>query len=180
MPPVTPGDEWDWGVFFARYQAMAIGFARGLVGDADLAAELWQESVRAILERVASGELRFADRGHARNYLFRALRNLAIDARRGRSLGVELAEDPVDPRAPAPDQAVGDAEWEALRDRLVQHAVDTLDMREREALRLRFEQGLGYKEMAVRLGRSISTVQARVEAGLRKVRQQIGNRLDPK
>ena len=58
-------------------------------------------------------------------------------------------------------------------------ALKRLSRDERAALELRYHEGLAYKDMAARTGRAISTLQARVEAALRKIRDHIGTGPDP-
>ena len=174
MRPVA-GPELRWGEIFARYQTMAVGFARGLVGSKELADDLFQEAVRATLERSRSGAIAFASAEHVRNYLFQVLRNLAADARKARHQApVELAEEPADPSATPAQRAAAD-EATARRSQQLATAVAGLPARTREALTLRYLEGLSYKELAARTGKSISTLQARVEAGLERLRSNIGN-----
>lgn len=159
---------------------MGTGFVRGLLGDAETARDLYQEAARATWERVASGAVRFEDATHARNYLFQALRNLAIDARAGRRTATrELPSEPSDPAArPVLDQLVGEEQQQG-RETAMRAAWQTLPAREREALHMRYLEGRTYKEMAVATGRSISTLQARVSAGLERLRKKIGNHGGP-
>ena len=170
------GSPIDWGALFARYEVSATRFVRGLVGSAELASDLFQEAARATFERAAAVPTVFEGPEHARNYLFRTLRNLAIDARAGRRREPgELAEEPADAQNFAPPAALIDAESRTARDAAVRVAFARLPEREREALAMRYLDGLSYKEIAARTQRSISTLQARVEAGLARLRALIGN-----
>lgn len=164
----------DWDDLFARYEAMAVAFARGLTGDAETARDLFQEAARATYERAQSGETVFENARHARNYLFRALRNLAADAHERRRRGpVSLGEEPAASGGSTADRVAAresaDRRSEALR-----AAFATLPASEQEALSLRYLQGLAYKDVAARTGLSISTLQARVEAGLDRLRNRVG------
>jgi len=172
--PDRPDSNLDWEQLFARYETMAVGFARGLVGDADLARDLYQEAARATFERASSGGITFESPQHVRNYLFQALRNLASDTRKkqGRAPG-ELVTDPVDP-ASGPGEALAIREGKALDSERLQQAFATLPDREQQAVTLRYLRGYSYAEIQQITGKSISTLQARVEAGLARLRLAFG------
>lgn len=160
-------DDHDWGEFFARYEAMAVRFARGLTHDPHSAADLFQEAARAVCEFTQDGR-RFASPAHARNYLFKVIRNLAIDANRA----PRSAELDVEPTT----TTVGGAQLAERRERgdALRRALADLPPTEREALNLRFDGGLSYREIADRTRTSVSTLQARVESALEKIRQRLG------
>jgi len=165
----------DWGVLFARYERMAIAMARGITGDGELARDLFQEAARATFERATTGAVDIASPEHGRNYLFAALRNLAIDARaRGPRVPAGLVADPVDPVGPGPLDGLVARESTARRGERLRTAFAALPSREQEVLDLRYLRGLKYKEIADLTGLSISTLQARVEAGLGRLRRDIG------
>ena len=164
--------ELDWDLFFQRYGPVARRFAAGLSGDGELAGDLFQEAAQAVLQRARSG-FEFESAAHLRNYLFKVLRNLAVDARRGPRPPVELEEVP-DP-APGPEVAAATAQ----RDRAIAAAVDALRVDEREVLRLRYLEGRTFREIAERTGTSISTLHSRAEAALARVRNRIGKLAAP-
>jgi len=170
----------DWAEFFALYRALALRIVRGLATDAAAAEDLVQEAARALIEHGA--EHGFESREHARNWYLRCVKNLAISGlrRSGRSRVEPLGEG-ADPAASAADPAQALSEWETMAARRqlygdVRRELDTLAAGEREAVELRYVEGLAYREMAARTGKAISTLQARVEAGLQKIRLAIGKR----
>ena len=171
--------------FFARYRPLALRFVTGLVRGSDVAEDLFQEAACAMVERASAGELAFESQAHARNYLFRALRNLAVDrmrdpGRRARRLEGDAAEG-TEPAStgPTPFELVSEADEARLRSghmRLVEEAIRFLKPHERDCLRMRYREGLTYREMAERGGEAIATLQSRVEAALGKIRRKIGRR----
>lgn len=179
-PPRGPASsdvvEIDWTRFFGRYRSLAVRVGRGLVGREDLAEELVHEAARALLERAEAGELAFESVAHARNYLLRAVRNLAVSSARraGRNptTSLEEASEAALPRAPEPED-----DWDEELVGQVEGALAALGPNEHEALTLRYYHGLTYREIADRTGSSISTLQSRVEAALNKIRRRIGNEL---
>ncbi len=165
----------DWGELFARYEVLGVRLARGLVGDDSVARDLFQEAAQATYARSTSGGIVFDGPEHARNYLLQVVRNLAIDHRHARTRAPrELRDDVPDATAVDPVDSIVRAEATAERDRVVRRAWAELPAREREALSLRYLEGATYQEMAERTGRPISTLQARVESGLARLRRQIG------
>jgi len=64
-----------------------------------------------------------------------------------------VAPEMADPQ-PLPDEQI--ARWEGIG--LVRLSLETLDERSRELVRLKFNDGLSYKEMSLRTGLSIGNV----------------------
>ena len=113
-----------------------------------------------------------------RNALLRAARNLAVSELRARGrrpvVSGNEAPEPLDP-GPSADEALADAEERGALRTAVRDGLDELTETEREALEQRYRSGMTYREMAERSGTAISTLQARVQAGLEKLRRRIGN-----
>lgn len=172
-----PGrEEIDWSSFFRLYRPLALRVARGLVGSPERSEELVQEAARAIVERARRAAPAYQSLAHARNAFLRALRNLAVSELRrpGPEALPGEAADVLDP-APGAVEVLAQAEERERAFARLRSALEGLSDPEREALELRYAQGLGYREMAERTGCAISTLQARVEAGLGKIRARIGN-----
>ena len=171
-------EELDLAEFFRRYRVMAVRFAAGLVRGEEAAEDLFQEAARALWERFTSGVVQFESQTHARNYLFRSIHNLAVSQLRSpgsRAVGPPALEAVSE--APNPREILEQAEEEGeerRRGERVDEAIAGLPEREREALRLRYAQALTYREISKRTGTSISTLQARVEAALGKIRGRLG------
>lgn len=172
--PLTDG-------FFARYRPLAVRFATGLVGGEEVAEDLFQEVACGLVARVRAGRLVLESEQHARNYLLRALRNRATDrARRapGRPHALDAeTEASLASDAPGPDELVARVEAALEDERRLAHVgrvVAGLPLAQREALRLRFVEGLSYREMAERSGTARATLQDRVEAALTKIRARSG------
>jgi RNA polymerase sigma-70 factor (ECF subfamily) len=67
--------------------------------------------------------------------------------------GTYAAADSTDPQ-PLPDEQI--ARWEGIG--LVRLSLETLDDRSRELIRLKFNEGLSYKEISVRTGLKVGYV----------------------
>jgi RNA polymerase sigma-70 factor (ECF subfamily) len=103
----------------------------------------------------------------------RCLNRLRADGRRGRWLRPAGPEPEAGRAGPdAPDQL--DALLARERGRRVRAALATLPPKLREALLLRFDQGLPYGDIAALTGRNEATVRSRVFHGLKRLRQLVG------
>jgi len=157
-----------------------VRFAGGLARDAHAGEDLFQEAARSVFERARDGKARFESTEHARNYFFRAIRNLAAERgrRASRAKTVDLDEaSEADGGTPDPLRVLLSAESGGIRARRVAvlaSALETLEPASREALRLRYAEGLTYQEVSDRTGVALSTLQARVESALKRLRKKIG------
>ena len=172
----------DLSGFFSRYRAVSLRFLRGWIPRHDVAEDVFQESARALLERLERGAVAFQSPAHIRNYFFRIMKNLAVNvlrdagARRARRLDTALGvadgtQDPLE-KALRNERSLA----QAGRVRAVGEAIEALEPAEREALGLRYREALHYREMAERTGAAVSTLQSRVESALEKIRKSIGKK----
>ena len=103
-------------------------------------------------------------------------RYLSSAKARVHSSGLERAEElPAAGPSSFDDLSVEEAKrFQEERVRRLGEVLSTLKPAEAEAVRLRFGEGLTYPEISERTGLSISTLQSRAEAALRKIRKRIG------
>jgi RNA polymerase sigma-70 factor, ECF subfamily len=132
-----------------------------------------EEVVQDVLFRLWTQRTALGIRGQLDHYLGRAVRNRALDRVRRHRLEARWLErqlHQVDaPRAEEPD-AAADAEWDpALRE-----ALEALPPRRRDAMMLRWCEGLSYGEIARRLDVSVKTVENQIGRGLRSLREAMG------
>lgn len=172
------GGRPEWEELFRFYGPLARRVAQGILGTPDGAEDAVQEAAAAVYARARSGERRFETVEHARNYFLRAVHNSAVSVGRRRSPSAEpelAALVPSD--RPGPDEAAANEERQLDRARwrrVVESALEELRPAEREAVLLRFRDGLTFRVISGRTGTPISTLQARVEAALGKLRRRIG------
>jgi RNA polymerase sigma-70 factor (ECF subfamily) len=143
--------------------------ARDEVTAEDLTQQVW---LRVARTRQRPGG-RFDREGRSfQSWLFSIARNLAIDHLRRRGQGPPPASaDEIDP-APGP-------EVEAIRDdeaALVRECLAGLPPEDREAIRLRFWDGLTLREIAERRGVTTNVVAARCYRVLARLREELGRR----
>ncbi len=161
---VLAGDADLFGVLVDRYQDEFARYATYMTGSVDEAADVIQES----LVRAYRSLRRCGDRANFKGWLFRIVSNqcktaLARRRRRGwEPLSEEAAEVPsaADPGA--------DAEAADLR-RRIHRALQELPGDQREALVLKYVEGVSLPEMATMLSASISALKMRLLRGRREL-----------
>jgi len=145
-------------------------FARALVGDASEGEDLTQETMLSAWRHPA--------RGAGRAWLATVARNLAVDRSRSRARRERRerdqagAHDPAQGRVASPEQLIGDAQIH----RQVAEAVARLAEPFRQAVVLRFYEGLSSADIARRLGQPEGTIRWRLKEALERVRAELDAR----
>lgn len=126
--------------------------------------DVLQESYVRVLRAKNAGLIK-----NTRAFLFTTARNAAIDLfrRRSRYEHVELTDIS---QLPALEDApgVGEALDQCQRHEMLTQALQDLPDRCREVVRLRFQENLSYKQIAVRLGITTDTVKVQLGRGVRR------------
>jgi RNA polymerase sigma-70 factor (ECF subfamily) len=151
------GDREAFETLFRRYTPRVVGFLARMVPERARAEELAQE----VFVRIYQARDRYEPRARFSTWLFGIASNLALNdlalAHRKRERpwddhGASLAEDP----APRADRSL---EGKRAAERIGQ-ALARLPDRQRAALLLRVDEGLGYGEIADSLGVSTASVKS--------------------
>jgi len=149
-----------------RYEGPLVRYATRILNDADRARDVVQETFLRLLE---SG--RDADE-HLAAWLFTVCRNRALDVYRKEHRMGHLTDyaqkNQVDAEASPP--AVAQRREHAGH---VAAALETLPANQQEVLRLKFQNGLAYKEIASITGLSVSNVGFLLHVGIRHLRKQL-------
>lgn len=141
-------------------------YALSITRNADGALDAVQETFLLLVQHV--GEV---DRAHPAPWLFTVCRTKAIDLlRRGGRMEAHAQED-LAQRASADPPA---EEMAALREGVseVERLLALLPPREREVLRLKFQEGLRYKEIAAVTGLSVSHVGVMIHQAMARLRRR--------
>jgi RNA polymerase sigma-70 factor (ECF subfamily) len=147
-----------------EHQPALYAFALKLCGQPQDAHDLVQDTFEKALRADAGG----VERGNDRAWLFTVLHHLFIDRYRRRVRGPQHASiDEVDVAAKEPEPPPA---WTALSVEQVQAAMAGLDPEFRDAYRMHALEGLGYAEIAAKLGLPVSTVGTRIMRARRKLR----------
>jgi RNA polymerase sigma factor (sigma-70 family) len=171
--------SWDepeaFGVLFERHAEALLGYFARRTLDAEASAELTAET----FAQAFASRRRFRDQGAdgmawlygiGKNLLSRYFRSGAVDARARRRLGM-------------PERTVGTTDdYERIEElidfdaiaRVVREALAELPVDQRDAVRLRVVDELGYRQVAEKIGIKEQTARARVSRGLRQIAKRLG------
>jgi len=148
-----------------RYERVLVSYAKEITGDLESARDAVQETfLRLSRQDVVALEPRL------RPWLFLVCRNCALDHRRKvvrfRAEPIEDDEWLSDEPSP-PMHAIAAEDAGRLRE-----LVAALPRQQRELIKLKFEAGLSYKEMAEALRTSVSTVGVQLHDAIKTLRRQ--------
>ena len=141
---------------FAAMESPLLLYARRLLADFNAAEDVVQDAFMKL-------HTQFQQVRTPQAWLYRTVHNLAIDHQRRASKvilfepttkeGEDTVNNPND-SLPMPDEQI--ARWEGIAP--VRLAVETLDARSRELVKLRFNEDLSYKEISDRTGLTVGHV----------------------
>jgi len=167
-PPMSARDP-DYAFLLAaleRYERPLIRYALGIVGEINQARDITQEVFIKL-----SRSLGTLDRERLAPWLFTVCKNRALDHQRKhqRMIPMELETLDLEPSdSPAPSAAMEEQE---LTQQLLQW-MNQLPDKQREAIRLKFEAGLSYKEISDTLKTSIGNVGTLIHLGVTTLRER--------
>ena len=135
---------------FAALESPLLNYGLRLVGDLNLAEDIVQEAFMRL-------HAHFIEVREPKRWLYRTVHNLALNQRRASEKIISLdvtgeeearsSGETIDPQ-PLPDEQIAREEGIGL----VRLSLETLDERSREVVRLKFHEGLSYKEISDRTG----------------------------
>jgi RNA polymerase sigma-70 factor (ECF subfamily) len=162
MARAAQGDERALRVLAERHAGRALGLARRILGNEAMAEDIVQDAFL----RVWINAPRWRPQAQFRTWLYRIVVNLCLNAkRRAPDLPLAAAGHAADPVPSA------DAQLEAReRDRRLAAAVEALPERQRAAIVLTYQEGLGNAEVADVLDTSISGVETLLVRARRALR----------
>src|SRR5688572_14248692 len=162
MARAALGDERAFRTLVARHTGTALALARKILHDDARAEEIVQDAML----RVWINAPRWRPEAAFRTWLYRVVVNLCLNEKRRRTdLPHEHAGEPADP---APGAG---AMLEARqRDRKLAAAIDALPVRQRAAIVLTYQEGLGNAEAAAVLDISVAGVETLLVRAKRALR----------
>ena len=171
------GDADAFGALFDRWRVPMVRFAVRFVGDQARGEELAQD----VFLKIYRARHRYEPREAFRAYIFKVATNHCInnksraEYRRPRVAMQDLRVEPIDQRRPGADELV---HAEALRQQ-VRSAVALLPEKQRAALLLQKEEGLGYQEIAEALETTVSAVKSLLNRARTTLLRDLAPLLDP-
>ena len=178
---MAAGDESALGALYDRYTALVHSVALRVLGDADDAEEVVEETFWQAWRQAERYE---ATRGGAATWLSMMARSRALDRlRAGRRFRAEHGDPPETPAADddrttaSPLVETEDAEVR----RKVAEAVAALPPEQRQTVELAYFRGMSQSEIAEATGQPLGTVKTRARLALAKLRDALASlREDPR
>jgi RNA polymerase sigma-70 factor (ECF subfamily) len=164
----TPDDRLWFRSRMEEHEAALLRYAARITGDADRARDVVQDTFLRLFRQE-----RKAVEAHLLQWLFTVCRNRALDVRRkeGRmsttdDLGFAALKSP----DPPPGAALETRETLGR----VLALLDRLPARQQEVIRLKFQNGLSYKEISGITSHSVSYVGVLIHEGMKTLRARLG------
>jgi len=175
---VADGDSRALDALYDRYARVVYGVALRILGEAELAEDVVQETFWRVWRRARTFQ---AGRGKVAAWIFGIAHNLSVDElRRQRSRPSPVYDTDATPvlrdRVDSSMDVVADA-LEQERGRLINTALQNISPDQREAIELAYFGGLSQSEIAERLQSPIGTIKTRIRLGLRKLRDLLAQDL---
>ncbi len=166
------GDRRAFEKLFARYSRPLVAFLGRMVPDRGRAEELAQE----VFVRVYRARERYEPRARFSTWLFGIAHRLALNEL---ALAYRAREQPLDssPEQPHTGDEAGLEDQLDARRRIehLREALVKLPERQRAALVLRSERGLGYQEIGEVLGASVSSVKSLLHRARERLLAELGD-----
>jgi RNA polymerase sigma-70 factor, ECF subfamily len=158
---IDAGDASAFDALYFRHRDWVTGLAHRFTGDGDLALDVMQETFLYLLRKFPGFRLT----ANLKTFLYPAVKNLSLSARRkARRLESAVEDlDELEADAPVPTTGGGNEELAV--------ALSQLSGEHREVLWLRFVDGLSLDEIAAALEIPLGTVKSRLHYALEILRQ---------
>ncbi len=150
-----------------QYEGPLTRYAARITGDVELARDVVQETFL----RLCGQDAAQVD-GHLAQWLYTVCRNRAVDARRKKSPAQGLSNAAAEPRERADREPAAVVEGRELAGR-VREMLTLLPENQQEVVRLRFQSGLSYKEIAAVTGLSVTNVGYLIHTGIKRIRAKL-------
>ena len=155
-----------------RYEGPLIRYAARLAGDVEVARDAVQETFLALI-RADPAEVRH----HVAPWLFAVCRNRTLDLRRKEKRMDSLDEEHLALRVATTPSPVVLVEGKEAAGRLLA-VIESLPEREREVVRLKFQEGLRYREISEVMGISVSNVGFLIHTATKTLRKRLADGTD--
>jgi RNA polymerase sigma factor (sigma-70 family) len=166
---VRTGDADAFDQLVAFYFPRLVRFAGGFTRSRDTADDVAQ----TVLARVWHRRTNWNPAGTVSAYLFRAVRNVALNEQARRNTMHRTQADAAFALTPSPGPLPDERLERESQRRALQDALETMTERRRTALRLRFEEGMPYANIAEVIGISEKAAQELVSRAIGTLRARL-------
>jgi RNA polymerase sigma-70 factor, ECF subfamily len=174
---VGQGDVVAFDELYSRYHDPVLRHLTRIVGTAETAEDLVQETFLRVWTRAGQWQMR----GSAAGWIYGIATNLALNALRSRRLDASRSMSGTEPDeedllARVADSASCGPEQSALRNELIQlirESVQALSEDKRAVLQLSLDHGITLAEISKRLGIPLGTVKSRYHFASRELRERM-------
>lgn len=147
-----------------RHQAKLFAYIMRIVSDADLANDIFQETFVKVITNIRQGK--YVDTGKFSAWLMRIAHNMIIDhfrqAKAEKTISTDEESSTVLNCAELAEASIEDCMVNTQIHDDVRRIIDALPENQREVLKMRFYQGLSFKEIAEATGTGINTALGRM------------------
>lgn len=162
----APDREWVLGLV-SRFEGPLTIYAARLLGDVDRARDVVQDTFLRLWQSD-----RAQIEAHAAKWLYAVCRNRAHDVRRKEKRMTRL-DDPKDVAAFAADPPPGAAAHARADVPRLPALVSALPARQQEAVRLKFQGGLSYREIAEVMDTTVNNVGVLLHTAIKSIRSRL-------
>lgn len=172
------GDDRAFEILVARHQERVYSFLHGMVNDADVADDLFQDTFLRVIHALRKTRGAYRDEGRFGAWVMRIARNAALDYLRRRRRWHEDGTGATD--GPDPWELLADDAPDALtrvendeQSRWIESCIERLPPEQREVLLLRHDGELTFREIAEITDCSINTALGRMRYALNNLRRMM-------
>ena len=164
-------DGWS-NTVVQQYERPLVRYAAQITGDLERGRDVAQDTFLRLCKQDRQQRDGLLN-GHLVEWLYTVCRNRALDVRRKESrMKTMTAEQATAQESRDMDQAVASEQQDTTA--RVQEFVDRLTENQREVVRLKFQHGLSYKEIAAVTQLSVSNVGYLIHTAIKKLRTELG------
>ncbi len=163
----TPDPVFD--PLLERFEGPLVRYAARITGDLERARDVVQETFLTLHQETANGTGLVAANGHLAAWLFTVCRRKALDIRRKEQRMTTLTAEQAD-RCVTSDEPPGELEQRETTGQLLE-LLNTLSEQQQEVVRLKFQNGLSYREIGEVTGLTVTNVGYILHTSIKKLRE---------
>lgn len=167
------GDNKAFDELLKRHQNRLFAYINRIVGDSDVANDIFQETFMKVITTIRQGK--YVDTGKFSAWLMRIAHNLIIDHFRQEKAEKTISADTEDSTilndARLSQDSIEDDMVSTQLHEDVRRIIDALPEPQRDVLRMRFYQGMSFKEIAEATGTGINTALGRMRYAILNMRR---------